>query len=75
MVAVALSEQLALFRRLLLQRAQQSRLGGRCAVGVAGAEFLELRRVAREGGVVERQRKPRALPDLLESLKGDSGAR
>jgi hypothetical protein len=52
-----LSQQLPLFCRLITQRFEKPRLRGRGAVPIADAEFLELRGVAREGAVVERDRE------------------
>ena len=52
-----LSQQLPLFCRLIAQRFQKPRLRGRGAVRIADAEFLELGRIAREGAVIERDRK------------------
>src|SRR6266851_1768637 len=55
-----LPQELPLRRRLILHRAQEAGFRGRGAIRIAGAEFLELRRVAREGGVVQGQREPAA---------------
>src|SRR6266851_165357 len=50
-----LPQQLPLRGGLVLHRAQEAGFRGWGAIRIAGAEFLELCRVAREGGVVERQ--------------------
>src|SRR5215472_17861332 len=55
-----LSEELARFGELGLQRMQQPGFRGRRAIGVAGAEFLELCGIPPEGGMVERQGEPGA---------------
>ena len=55
-----LAEEPALLRCLVLEGPQQARLGARRAIGVAGAERLELGGVTRIGGVVQRQREPRS---------------
>src|SRR5438477_11039168 len=62
-----LSQKLALGGALLLHRAQQARFGGRRAIRVARAELLQVRRIARVGRVIERQREPcaGARPDRL----------
>src|SRR5260370_33992632 len=59
-----LAEEFARRGELDLQRVQEARFGGGCAIGVAGAEFFELRRVPRKGGVIEWQGEAGARPPL-----------
>src|SRR5215469_18543819 len=67
---VALSQQLPLFYSLIAQRFKKPRLRGRGAVRIADAEFLELRGIAREGAVVERDREA----DAAAVAHGDADA-